>query len=298
MKTVLEKISELTIKFNEVAAEYGNEAQPRSIRVRDMTTFPEKNRITEAFSLGEINLRLALDNLTALPGIVLSNAPLLVVVAARAILEESSLAMWFLDPNINATERVRRNIMQMCQGKIEVKKLHLINQSHLTNRLSFINNNAAESAEITAQITKSKADVAGIDDFFDNRLANILTACGTEFKKTDGKVTAPQNLKPDISQMIEDNFDGEARAMYKIFSGIAHGQTNTIITFLYDYENARSKDGLNFVEHKPKIEIIFVALKYAILSFEKAVKNMFETNGWDFAKIEPAFKEFDSVFKD
>lgn len=271
MKNLLEKISNIPKIVDEVVAEYENAAYPESIYIRDITNFSEKDRISEAFSMGAINIRLALDNIVALPGIVRSNAPFLIVIAARAVLEESSLAMWFYDPTIDATERVRRNIMQMCQGKIEVKKLH--------------------------QLSNNQAEVAKIDDFFDNRLPIIMKACGVEFKNAKGKVTEPQNLKKDISEMIENNYDKDARAAYKILSGIAHGQTNTIVTFTYDFDNAQKSNGMNIIEHKPKIEIVYFALRYAIFSFEKAVNSMFTANGWDFGKIEKAFKEFDAAFK-
>lgn len=275
MENILDAISNISTMFDEVVAQYGDAEQPGSIRARDMTSFSDKARkvrVAEAFSMGAINLRLALDNINALPGIVRANAPFLVVVAARAILEESSLSMWFYDPSIDSTERIRRNLMQLCQVKEEVKKLHLMN------------NDVAEAAKI--------------EDFFDNRLLPILTACGVEFKNAKGKATQPQNLKPDISTMSEKNYDSHARAAYKIFSGIAYGQTNTIVTFAYDFGNAQKKDAVNLIEYKPKIEIIYYALKFALLAFEKAVRTVFQTNGWDFGKIETAFGEFSAAFNE
>ena len=119
----------------------------------------------------------------------------------------------------------------------------------------------------------------------------ILAGLGIEFRNANGDIVEPQKKKPNIIDLITENFGAEFRSSYRILSRFTHGQANVLITFGYDIDNAVSENGLNKIEFKPKPSIIY-ALKTAVESYRKALESFFEISGWDFTKVKPSFDDF------
>lgn len=265
MNEALENINKIISNLDKIVTEYGDEPTTDSQYAKECSNYPDKPRINEPFTFGRLNLRAGREHLTTLPYLSQNNIFASSVVA-RAVLEASSLAVWFLSPSIDETERVKRGLMQLCDGKNQIRKF-------------FRDNNYT-------------ADVARIDDFFANRLPTILTSLGIEFRNSNGNIVEPQRKKPTITDLINEVLGAEFQSSYRILSGFAHGQANVLVTFGYDIDNAASKNGLNEIEFKPNSAITIFALKTAVEAYEKAIEAYFEISNWDFAKVKPSFDNF------
>lgn len=265
MNEALENINKIISAIDEIVTEYGDTPTADSQFEKECSNYPDKPRINEPFTFGRLNLRAAREQLSTLPYLSQNNIFASSVVA-RAVLEASSLAVWFLSPGIDETERVKRGLIQLCDGKNQIRKFF--------------------------RDEKQTADVARIDDFFATRLPVILANLGIEFRNANGDIVEPQIKKPSIIDLIDANFGAESRSSYRILSGFAHGQANVLITFGYDIGNPASKSGLNEVEFKPSPSITIFALKTAVESFMKATEAYFQISNWDFAKVKPTFDDF------
>lgn len=260
MDEVFENITKLISKLDEVAAEYKDALAAGSQFENENSGYHDKKRIADAFAFGRFNLRAGREHLAALPTLFLNENILTGAVAARTVLEASASAIWFLSPSIDVKERVSRGVIQLCEGKHQVKQLG--------------------------------GDTTGVDDFFENRLPPILAGNNLEYRNSKGKLIKPHQVARETSKTIKEELGEEFRVAYRILSGIAHGQPVFLATFGYDYENAAALNfGLREIGFKPKLTIAFYALKMATESYAKAVETDFKISNWDFTKIEPAFVE-------
>lgn len=261
MNKTLEELNKLISKLDEVVAEYNDEPLAGSQFEKECSNYPhKKDWIIDPFTFGRINLRAGREHLAVLPLLFQSNDIFSGSVVARAVLEASSLALWFLSPSIDENERVNRGLIQLSDGKNQVKQL--------------------------------VKDTTSVDDFFDNRLPKILTTLGIEYRDGKGRIVKPHKVKPSISNMIELELGLRFRNDYRILSGMAHGQPVILMSFGYDVGRIVEKNGAKEVEFKPSQSIAMFALFSVVEAYKKASESYFEISGWDFAKVKPSFDAF------
>ena len=260
MNEALENINKIISKFDEVVAEYSDKPSADSQFEKEYSHYPDKDRITDPFTFGRINLRAGREHLAMLPSLFQSNNIFAGSVVARAVFEASSLALWFLSPSIDENERVRRGLIQLSDGKNQVRQLG--------------------------------GNTSSIDDFFDNRLPKILATLGLEYRDGKGKIVKPHKIKPSISDMITVELGEKFRNDYRILSGMAHGQPVVLISFGYDIGNVVERNGSKEVEFKPSQSIAIFALFSVVEAYKKALESSFEISGWDFTRVKPSFDNF------
>lgn len=233
---------------------------------KELAAYPDKPRISEPFSFAKLNLRAGREQLAAIPDLIRGEKVFTNPVAARAVLESATLALWLLDTEIDEKERVTRGIIQLCDGKNQLRK--------------FYNEDGNDAA------------VAQINDFFENRLPLLLASNGIIFQNNAGNPVPPQDKKPNIVDMIRQVLGNDFRLAYRILSGFAHGQPNILLTFAYDFDNAAGAGGMKMVNYKPKDQIQLYSFRIAGKAFEKALETYFAISNWDFNKIKPVFNNF------
>lgn len=270
MEQLIKKIEEILQSFDAAVVENGDKPATDSQSEKELSSYPEKPRITEAYTFAKLNLLAGREQLASMPDLIRKESLFMTPVAARAVLEASASALWMLNPAIDAKERVTRAIILLCDGKSQLMKFHNDDKSD-----------------------KDKdAKIAGIKDFFDTRLPAILAANGISYENKAGDPIPPQDKKPKIIDMIEKNLNQDFRLAYRILSGFAHGQQNILMTFGYDISNPVKKDGMNILENKPNNQIIFYSLHIAVRSYWRALEVFFGISGWDFEKMNDAFRSF------
>jgi hypothetical protein len=278
MDELLKAIENFINAFDQTVSEYGSQPAGGSQMESEMNSYHDTKRIQEVFSFAQINLRVGRDQLASMPSLIRDDNIMTNPVAARAVLEASALAGWILDPTIDAKERVKRGIAQLCDGKVQLRSFYQDDKD-------------SDEAERAAHIAR-------INDFLDNRLPPILAANGITYESANGKPIPAHKYKPNMVDMTEHFLGHEFRTAYRVLSGVAHGQPQMIITFYYDIENAQGGDGMKKVEFKPGTGITLYSFKMAVQAYQKALAAFFSIAGWDFNKIKPAYNNFEHFLRE
>lgn len=265
MNKVFESINSIISKIDEVIDEYGDSPLEGSQFERECSNYPDRKLIINPFTFGRMNLMAGREHLVVLPSLFRHNNIFAGSVVARAVLEASSLAAWFLDPSIDGQERVRRGLVQLCAGKNEDNK--------------------------------SPGDKTGNENFFDNYLPEVCARLGIEFRN-EGKIIEPRKLKVQISKIIKTQLGGKKRDAYSLLSGVVHGQNSVLMYFGYDLKNPIAKNGSHRFKSKPNQSIAPFALKTAVESYSKGIEYYFNISGWEFSKIQPALDVFHTLLSE
>jgi hypothetical protein len=183
MENLLKSLDEIIYAFDLAVTEYQDVPVIGSIMATEIATYPETSRINDAFTFGRLNVLAGREQLSSMSGLIYSEKIFTNPVAARAVLESATLALWLLDPAIDVKERVSRGIIQLCDGKNQIRKFH--------------------------REEGNTAAVDRINDFFDNRLQPLLDKNGVAYQNNNGDSVLPHKKK-DNRPLAKLNFESLA----------------------------------------------------------------------------------------
>jgi hypothetical protein len=263
-----EDIKNLTINVHflfeqtsQIFNKYNNNPASNSIAFQEIAVFQNPELVNTAYSLGNLSMESAADHLIAFADLLVEPVKTIAPwTCVRRLLESCALACWFLNPDINALNRVRRSFAFRYKGFEE--QLKLFRKSK----------NQAEIDRLEKRIQKVEKDALALGF---NKLLN---------KK--GKINGIGQLMPSITELIEATLNREVD--YRLLSAVAHGHPWAIQQISFEVlELKKSQRNLTKGLKKTALPnfIIYIGM-IAVMSFSKVLWYMWQLYGWDLNELE------------
>ena len=253
MRNLIEETAQIYNKYN-------NEPTPESIARQQQNSFPNSALIEDVYSRGILSMESAADHLMAFSDSIKSPAKTIApLTCVRGLMESSALAIWLLDPTIDAHTRAKRSFAFRYTGFIEqIKFLQ-------------VDNAQTEISKVEKRMEKVEQDA-------------ILLGYPRLLNK--GKINGIATHMPSIIDLIRKtlNFEGE----YRLLSGVAHGHhwaTHQVGFKSIDMENSKGEK-VKVLEKHLHPEIVLFATNISITSFAKVLWYLWRLYGWDVREIE------------
>ncbi|REL38419.1 hypothetical protein DYD21_00240 [Rhodohalobacter sp. SW132] len=136
-ENIVSAIENLIDKSGELINIHGVNSKPGSISSKELETFQRPLSLKTAYSQGHTFVEVACDQLMAFSRTL--KEPIQTVApftCSRSVLESCSLAVWLLNNEITAEDRVKRSLSFRFEGMVQQKKL--ANSSKSKNGLEVI----------------------------------------------------------------------------------------------------------------------------------------------------------------
>lgn len=176
--------------------------EPGSTAASEIIGFGDRTAVATAYSLAAQLIGYSEDNLAALDFVSLSEkfaiAPWIL---GRAVLESCATALWLLDPDLDATERVGRSL--------GVRYEALRSQTKLAN---------AGTSSANQQKARDRVDA----------VARRAKQLGYTVRRSDrGQVTRVASPKPHFTDLVQDMLGNSE--IYRILSGFVHSDYTVLL---------------------------------------------------------------------
>lgn len=235
-----------------------NEAECGSIAVQELNSFPEPGLLKDVYSRGRISMESAADHLMVFADSITEPAKTLAPwTCVRGLLESSALAVWFLDPAIDARTRVARSFAFRYSGFIEQIKFFQADRA------------VAEINRAQQRIGKVEQDAVALG------YKRLLTK--------NGDINGIALHMPSIIELVGTTLNREGE--YRLLSGIAHGH-HWAITKMGFRVSDEKLDGQPAFEKYLHPEVVFFGTDIAVTAYAKVLWHVWCLYGWDKKEIE------------
>ena len=237
---------------------YDSHWEPGSLADKEVASFPGTEAVASAFSQAFIAITVAGEHIAALDRVlsepVMTFAPW---TALRMVLEASATALWLLDKDISANERVTRSMA--------------LRYEHIQDALRFLRDDPKYPEDIQAIILALEQRLLDIENTAKVRKINL---------KHDRKqrVVGVGNGVPRVVDLCRLTL-GEGWK-YRLLSGVAHGRSWAQLTLGF-----RRVEGVKaLTQHLDPLNAVGVMVD-AITWFSRAVWAYFYLAGWDLERL-------------
>jgi len=249
----------------------GLQPSPKSQAASELNMFQRPESLTTAYSQGTILIEAAADQLMAFTKTV--TQPVQTVApwsCLRCFIESCALAMWLLDPNIEAKTRVQRSFAFRYEGLVEEAKF-LVAVGDKPTRIK-INTRIDEVERVALELGFPRVE-----------------------DKNGERIGIAQNM-PSITEIIIKNLDEEA--VYRLLSAMTHAHHWALQQLSFrgiggnnslKIEDAGENEEIHlFEKHLEPFYVAFLCGKAAKV-FSKPVMYQCELFGWDVKRLKSIF---------
>ena len=273
-ENVLNMISAMRVLIDrsaEIYNKYNNEPAPDSIAIQERNSFPNQELIKDVHYRGILSMESAADHLMVFADSITEPAKTIAPwTCVRGLLESSALAVWFLDPTIDAQARVGRCFAFRYSGFIEQIKFFQVDGA-------------------VAEINKTQQRI--------NKVEQDAIALGYHrLLKNNGDINGIALYMPRIIELIGTTLNREGE--YRLLSGIAHGHhwATSKMGFRVSEENLDGQVVKTLEKHLHP-EIVLFATDMAVASYAKVLWYLWRLYGWDKKEIESLLdKIYDQLY--
>ena len=248
-------IDDSAVLFNK----YKNMPNPESIAIREWNDSQNKELIKDVCYRGILSMESAADHLMAYADSISEPAKTIAPwTCVRGLLESCALALWFLDPNINAHERLSRCFAFRYSGFMEQKKFLRVDNATI------------EIEKVERRIKKVEQDA-------------ILLGYAPVLNKK-GEIDGIAQSMPSIIDLIRRTLNREGE--YRLLSGIAHGHHWAIgkMGFRVCEEEYEDNNDLTYEKYLHP-EIVLFATDIAVSAFANVLWYLWQLYGWNEEEI-------------
>lgn len=234
---------------------YNSEPKTESLAMQERSSFPNKELIKDVHYRGHLSLEAAADHLMVFAESISEPAKTIAPwTCVRGLLESSALAVWFLDPTIDAKTRVGRCFAFRYLGFTEQIKYFQVEKMY-------------------SQINKVKQRTKKVEN-------DAISLGYPQQLNKKGEVCGIARPMPSIVELIGITLNRESE--YRLLSGVAHGHHWAVGQFGFRVsEEIINEQGLKaFVKYLHPESVIF-ATNIAITSLAKAFWYLAQLYGWD-----------------
>ena len=244
----------------EIYNKYNNEPMSDSVAYKERNNFPKRELVEDVHYRGILSMETAVDHFMAYADLITEPAKTIAPwTCVRGLLESCALAVWFLDPAIDARTRVGRCFAFRYSGFVEQIKFLKVDSAY------------AEIDYVQKRIIKVEQDAVllGYPRLLDKQ----------------GKIIGIALHMPSIIELIRTTIHQEGE--YRLLSGIAHGHHWATRQFGFNVIDVKNSDGLEIkaLEKYLHPEIVLFATNLAVLSFTKVLWYLWLLYGWDRGEI-------------
>jgi hypothetical protein len=238
-----------------IVNKYQSEPTDNSLAMQERNSFPNKELIKDVHYRGYLSMEAAADHLMVFADSISEPAKTVAPwTCVRGLLESCALAVWFLDPAIDAKIRVGRCFAFRYLGFTEQIKYFQVEKMY-----SKVN-------RANQRIKKVENDAIKLG--YDQLLNKKGEICG---------IAQPM---PSIVELIGKTLDRESE--YRLLSGVAHGHHWAISQFGFRMTEANlERTEVKEFEKYLHPESVIFATNIAITSFAKVFWYLAELYGWD-----------------
>ncbi|MBL8103073.1 MAG: hypothetical protein JNM02_11115, partial [Anaerolineales bacterium] len=180
----------------QIVNQYKSEPTEDSLAIQERNNYPNKELIKDVHYRGGLSMEAAGDHLMVFVDSISEPAKTIAPwTCVRGLLESCALAVWFLDPNIDAKTRVGRSFAFRYSGFVEQIKYFQVKKLY------------PQVNKVNQRIKKVENDA-------------ILLGYPRLLNKNKGICGIAQNM-PSIVELIGATLDREGE--YRLLSGVAHG---------------------------------------------------------------------------
>lgn len=254
----------------ELINKHGFEPKPGSISSEELESFQPPLSLKTAYSQGHAFVEVAFDQLMAftrtLKEPIQTIAPF---TCSRSVLESCSLAVWLLNNEITAEERVKRSLSFRFEGMVQSKKL----------ANSSISENGIEITDIqTNKIIKIAQDMSY-----------------PIFRNKKNKIIGVATHMPSITDLAKNILNKEYE--YRLLSAVAHAHNFALIQTSFVRYSDSEDDEVSLYEKSLDPRFIIFLCKLTIEVFCKAVKTLTKLHGTYHIDYDSLFDEINKKFK-
>ena len=243
---MLSAVDGLVEGLRQIYNRYNNEPAANSIAYQEQNAFPDPESAKTAHYSGVLSMESAGDHLMAFVDCVAEPSKTVAPwTCVRGLLESSALAVWLLDPNIDAKARVGRSFAFRYVGFVQQIKFYRVTQrqpeiDYVQKRMTKVEQHAISLGY--PQVLNKKGDIDGIGE----RMPNFTDLIGLTLNQESG---------------------------YRLLSGVAHGHHWAIqqIGFrVIDIQDQHGQPMKVLEKHLPPSFVLYVA-NIAVTSFAKVI---------------------------
>lgn len=239
---------------------YSCEPSINSMAIREWNSFPDQEVIKSVYSRGILSMESAADHLMCFADSVTEPANTIAPwTCIHGLLESCSIALWFLDPSIDAKERAGRCFAFRYKGFIE--------------QIKFL-----QKANMPSDINKVEQRIKDVEQ-------DALSLGFLPLRNNKGEITGIAKHMPTIVDLIETTLG--CVADYRLLSAVAHGHHWAIqrIGFhVIDYKNPDGQVVKAFEKYLDPSFVLYIA-QLAIMAFAKVLWYVWQIYGWDLKGI-------------
>ena len=256
-ENLLNSISVMRLFIDETAQvvnRYKSEPTEDSLATQERNDFPNKELIKDVHYRGNLSMEAAGDHLMVFADSISEPAKTIAPwTCVRGLLESCALAIWFLDPNIDAKTRVGRSFAFRYSGFTEQIKYFQVEKLY------------SQVNRVNQRIKKVESDAISLG--YPQLLNKKGEICGIA-----------QNM-PNIVELIGMTLNLEGA--YRLLSGVAHGQHWAVsqVGFRISEENLNGQEVKAFVKYLHPESVMF-ATNIAVTSFAKVFWYLAVLYGW------------------
>lgn len=257
-ENMLNSISAMRYLIDESALivnRYNSEPATDSLAIQERNSFPNKELIKDVHYRGNLSMEAAADHLMVFADSISEPAKTVAPwTCVRGLLESCALAVWFLDPTIDAKTRVGRCFAFRYSGFTEQIKYFQVEK--LYSQVNRVNQRIKE--------VENDASLLGYPQLLNKK----------------GEICGIAQPMPSIVELIGTTLDREGD--YRLLSGVAHGHHWAIGQFGFHVSEA-NLDGQKVKAYVKYLhpESVVYATNIAITSYAKVFWYMAELYGWD-----------------
>ena len=243
---------------------YDSQWEQGSLADKEAASFPDPEAVATAFSQAFIAIIVGGDHIAALDRVlsepVMTFAPW---TSLRMVLESSSTALWLLDKDISAKERVTRSMA--------------LRYEHVQDQLRFVRDDPKHKEDVQTIILAVEHQLLNIQNAAEERNINLKS-------DRNGRVIGVGNGVPSVIDLCRLTL-GEGWT-YRLLSGVAHGRTWASLAL-----GLRRVEGVNAVtQHLDPLKAALVIVD-GITWFSRAVWAYSDLAGWDMERLKGVLEE-------
>lgn len=258
---MLSAVDNFIEELGQIYNQYNSEPAANSVAYQEQNTFPDSESAKTAHYSGMLSMESAGDHLMAFADCVAEPSKTVAPwTCVRGLLESSALAVWFLDPTIDAKTRVGRSFAFRYVGFVQQIKFYRLTQrqaeiNYVQKRMIKVEQDAISLG--FPQVLNRKGDMDGIAE-----------------------------RMPNITELIGITLDHESA--YRLLSGVAHGHHWAIqqVGFrVIETEDQHGQPIKALEKHLPPSFVLYVA-NIAVTSFAKVIWYLWRLYGWNLTEAE------------
>jgi hypothetical protein len=239
---------------------YSNKPASDSIANQERRNFPNEELIKDVHYRGILSMEAAADHMMVFTDSISEPAKTIAPwTCVRGFLESCALAIWFLDPDINAMTRVGRCFAFRYSGFVEQIKFLKVDKAY------------EEIDKVQQRMRKVEKDAVSLG--YSRLLKN-------------GDINGIAMHMPSITNLIGITLNREGE--YRLLSGIAHGHHWAISQLGLHVITKENFDGqeVKVLEKYLHPEVVVFASNIVITSFARVIWYLWRLYGWDLDEIE------------